>query len=49
MALSFFGLERYVLTSPRTNLINANKEGIVSLTGQYLDLYRLFSISTVYA
>lgn len=33
-ALSFFGLERYVLNAPRTNIISANKEGIISLMGR---------------
>eukprot|EP01121_Diplochlamys_sp_Union-15-3_P009590 TRINITY_DN2614_c0_g1_i2.p1 TRINITY_DN2614_c0_g1~~TRINITY_DN2614_c0_g1_i2.p1 ORF type:complete len:178 (+),score=4.19 TRINITY_DN2614_c0_g1_i2:295-828(+) len=32
------GLEDYILTSPRTNIISANKEGILSLFG-YLSLY----------
>ncbi|KAI0062497.1 GWT1-domain-containing protein [Artomyces pyxidatus] len=29
------GLKSYVLNAPRSNLINANKEGIVSLTGYF--------------
>lgn len=33
MALSYMGLYDFVLTAPRTNIISANKEGIVSLTG----------------
>eukprot|EP01121_Diplochlamys_sp_Union-15-3_P009589 TRINITY_DN2614_c0_g1_i1.p1 TRINITY_DN2614_c0_g1~~TRINITY_DN2614_c0_g1_i1.p1 ORF type:complete len:454 (+),score=30.63 TRINITY_DN2614_c0_g1_i1:43-1404(+) len=34
----YMGLEDYILTSPRTNIISANKEGILSLFG-YLSLY----------
>ncbi|KIM82775.1 hypothetical protein PILCRDRAFT_820061 [Piloderma croceum F 1598] len=44
IALSFFELEQYVLISSRTNLISANKEGIVSLTG-YLAIH-LLGLST---
>jgi len=39
-ALSFFGLESFVLHAPRTDLISANKEGLVSLTG-YLSIHLL--------
>jgi hypothetical protein len=33
MALSLLGWQNYVLHAPRTNLISANKEGLVSLSG----------------
>ncbi|TFK43019.1 GWT1-domain-containing protein [Crucibulum laeve] len=39
-ALSQLGLQSYVLTVPRTSLISANKEGIISLTG-YLSIHLL--------
>ncbi|EDR10435.1 uncharacterized protein LACBIDRAFT_152132, partial [Laccaria bicolor S238N-H82] len=39
-ALSHFGLESYILTAPRTSIISANKEGIVSLSG-YLAIHLL--------
>ncbi|KAF9461756.1 GWT1-domain-containing protein [Collybia nuda] len=44
MALSYMGLYDFVLNAPRTNIISANKEGIVSLTG-YLAIH-LFGLST---
>jgi len=44
IALSFLGLEQYVLNSPRTNLFSANKEGIASLTG-YMAIH-LLGLST---
>ncbi|EPQ50545.1 GWT1-domain-containing protein [Gloeophyllum trabeum ATCC 11539] len=40
LALSLGGLQRYVLTAPRTTLVSANKEGIVSLVG-YLAIHLL--------
>lgn len=39
-ALSHFGLESYILFAPRTSIISANKEGIVSLSG-YLAIHLL--------
>lgn len=39
-ALSHFGLESYILSAPRTSIISANKEGIVSLPG-YLAIHLL--------
>ncbi len=33
IALSSGGLMEYVLNTPRVNLMSANKEGIISLTG----------------
>jgi glucosaminylphosphatidylinositol acyltransferase len=39
-----FGMRDYVLLSPRTNLLTANKEGIVSLMG-YFSIH-LFGLST---
>ncbi|TEB32745.1 GWT1-domain-containing protein [Coprinellus micaceus] len=38
--LSRYGLKEYVLNAPRTSLVGANKEGIVSLTG-YLAIHLL--------
>ena len=35
LALSFGGLEGYVLDAPRVGVFSANKEGIVSLTGMH--------------
>ncbi|KAH8112762.1 GWT1-domain-containing protein [Phellopilus nigrolimitatus] len=43
IALSLTPLQRYTLNSPRTNLISANKEGLVSLIG-YLAIH-LFGLS----
>lgn len=40
MSLSYFGLEQYILSAPRTSFVSANKEGLVSLTG-YLSLHFL--------
>ncbi|KAF8161344.1 GWT1-domain-containing protein [Crassisporium funariophilum] len=40
IALSHFALKEYVLTAPRTSLISANKEGLVSLLG-YLAIHLL--------
>ncbi|KAF7972112.1 hypothetical protein HWV62_18820 [Athelia sp. TMB] len=40
LALSFGGLEGYVLDAPRIGIFSANKEGIVSLTG-YLAIHLL--------
>lgn len=34
LALSYFGLRDYLLFAPRTSLISANKEGIISLPGE---------------
>jgi glucosaminylphosphatidylinositol acyltransferase len=34
IALSLFGLQKFVLYAPRSGVISANKEGIVSLTGK---------------
>jgi phosphatidylinositol glycan class W len=34
IALSFMGMGNFVLTAPRTNILSANKEGIVSLGGK---------------
>ena len=39
----FLGAENFVLTAPRTSLISANKEGIVSVTGPVL-LIRFMSL-----
>lgn len=46
--MSFLGLEKYVLNSPRTNLISANKEGIVSLTGTLWSAFAALSHLTTY-
>ncbi|KAK7053023.1 Glucosaminyl phosphatidylinositol (GlcN-PI) nositol acylation protein [Paramarasmius palmivorus] len=40
IALSRLGLQEYVLNAPRVDLLSANKEGIVSLTG-YLAIHLL--------
>ncbi|KAF8161341.1 GWT1-domain-containing protein [Crassisporium funariophilum] len=40
IALSHFSLKEYVLSAPRTSVISANKEGIVSLLG-YLAIHLL--------
>lgn len=36
IALTFGGLEEFVLWAPRDSLLSANKEGLVSLTGRHL-------------
>ncbi|ESK91702.1 gpi-anchored wall transfer protein 1 [Moniliophthora roreri MCA 2997] len=40
LALSKFGLQEYVLNASRVNVLSANKEGVVSLTG-YLAIHLL--------
>jgi phosphatidylinositol glycan class W len=34
ISLSFLGMQSFILYAPRTNIISANKEGIVSLSGR---------------
>ena len=43
-ALSHLGLESYILTAPRTSIISANKEGIVSLSGKTFSPAFVFGI-----
>ena len=43
-ALSHLGLESYILTAPRTSIISANKEGIVSLPGKRFSPPFVFSV-----
>lgn len=42
IALSRFGLHDYVLNAPRTSLVSANKEGLVSLLGKQLTFLSFF-------
>ncbi|KAG9308307.1 GWT1-domain-containing protein [Chiua virens] len=47
LALSFLGLESFLLHAPRSNIISANKEGLISLLG-YLSLHVMgLSLGTI--
>lgn len=47
IALSQLKLKDYVLSAPRTSLVSANKEGLVSLLGEYSVLLSFHLILTL--